>query len=123
MTYKAIYFMLTGSMSAKESVTGPIGIFYIIKSAAEMGISHLLFIVGVISASLAIFNLLPVIPLDGGHLFLLGIERLRGKSLPAKIDEMIARVGFSLIIMLAVYVFYSDFVRFGWIDKIKSIFS
>lgn len=122
MTYKALYFMATGSMSAKESVTGPIGIFYIIKAAAELGISHVLFILGVISASLAIFNLLPVIPLDGGHLFLLLVEKIRGKALPPKIDEVIAKVGFSLIIMLAIYVFYSDFARFGWIDKIKEIF-
>jgi regulator of sigma E protease len=122
MTYKALYFMATGSMSAKESVTGPIGIFYIIKSAAELGMAHLLLIVGVISASLAIFNLLPVIPLDGGHLFLLAVEKLRGRALSPRIDEAIARVGFTLIILLAIYVFYSDFSRFGWIDKIKDMF-
>jgi len=123
MTYKAIYFMLTGTMSAKDSVTGPVGIFLIIKKAAEMGFPDLVFVVGVISASLAIFNLMPVIPLDGGHLFLLGIERIRGKALPAKIDDYIAKVGFSLIILLALYVFYSDFARLGWIDKIKGLFS
>lgn len=121
-TYKAIFSMLTGSMSAKENVTGPIGIFYIIKKAAEMGMTHVLFILGVISASLAIFNLLPVIPLDGGHLFLLGIEKLRGKALPAKIDEYIMKAGFSLIIVLAIFVFYNDFSQFGWFDKIKQFF-
>lgn len=122
LTYRAIYSMLVGSMSAKEGVAGPIGIFYIIKEAAKMGFSHLLFILGVISASLAIFNLFPVIPLDGGHLFLLAIEKARGKALPPKIDEYIAQVGFSLIILLAIFVFYSDFARYGWIDKIKSFF-
>ena len=121
LTYKSIYFMLTGTMSAKDSVTGPIGIYYIVKTAAEMGFSHLLYIVGIISASLAIFNLLPVIPLDGGHLLLLGIEKMRGRALSAKIDEAISRVGFSLIICLALFVFYSDFLRFGWIDKIMGL--
>lgn len=121
MTYKSIYYMITGSMSAKESMTGPIGIFYIVKAAADMGFSHLLYIVGIISASLAIFNLLPVIPLDGGHLFLLAVEKIRGKALPEKVDEAIARVGFSLIICLALFVFYSDFLRFGWIEKILNI--
>lgn len=122
LTYKSLYFMLTGSMSAKESMTGPIGIFYIVKSAAEMGFTHLLFIMGIISASLAIFNLLPVIPLDGGHLFFLGIEKLRGQPLPLKVDEYIARAGFGLIILLALFVFYNDFERFGWIAKINQIF-
>ena len=122
LTYKSIYFMLTGAMSAKETMTGPIGIFFIVKHAAEMGFSYLLFIVGIISASLAIFNLLPVIPLDGGHLFLFAVEKLRGKAFSAKVDEWIARVGFSLIILLALFVFYSDFERFGWIEKIRHLF-
>ncbi|MBP9853931.1 MAG: RIP metalloprotease RseP [Candidatus Omnitrophica bacterium] len=118
LTYESLFRMVTGSVSAKDSVTGPVGIFYIVKGAAEAGLSHLLFILGIISASLAIFNLLPMLPLDGGHLALLAIEKVRGKPLSEKIDEFIARLGFTLIIMLALYVFYSDFSRFGWIDGI-----
>lgn len=121
MTYKAIYRMATGAMSAKDSVTGPIGIFYIIKEAADMGFSYVVYILGVISLSLAIFNLLPFPALDGGHLVLLTIEKMRGKPLSVKADEMINRVGFSLIILLALFVFYSDFVRYGIIDKIMSL--
>jgi len=120
LTYKAIYYMVTGAISAKQ-MTGPVGIFYFVKSAAEEGIAHLLFVVGLISASLAIFNLLPVIPLDGGHLLLLAIEKVRGKTLPAKVDDAIARLGFGLIICLALFVFYNDFLRFGWIDKILNL--
>ena len=121
MTYKAIYFMITGSMSAKDNVTGPIGIFYIIKAATELGFSNLLYVLGVISASLAIFNLLPIIPLDGGHLLLFGIEKIRGAMLSAKVEDYVARFGFTLIILLALFVFYSDFARFGWFDKLKNI--
>jgi len=122
LTYESLYRMMTGALSAKDSVTGPVGIFYIVKGAAEAGISHLLFILGVISASLAIFNLLPIIPLDGGHLFLFAIEKVRGKALSARTDEYIARAGFSLIILLALFVFYSDFARFGWFDSIGGWF-
>jgi regulator of sigma E protease len=122
LTYESLFRMVTGAISAKESVTGPVGIFYIVKGAAEAGISHLLFILGVISASLAIFNLLPIIPLDGGHLFLFGVEKIRGRALPPKVDEWVARAGFSLIILLAVFVFYSDFARFGWFENINNWF-
>ena len=128
-TYESLFRMITGAMSAKQSVTGPVGIFYIVKGASEQGIVHVIFILGVISASLAIFNLLPVIPLDGGHLFLIAIEKIRGKPVSSKIEEYISRVGFSLIILLALFVFYSDFSRFGWIDnminglmKLKNLF-
>jgi len=117
-TYKALYLMVTGAMSTKDGVTGPIGIFFIIKKAAELGISYVIYIMAVISASLAIFNLLPLPVLDGGHLLFFGIEKLRGKPLSQKTDEVIYKIGFSLIICLAVFVFYSDFVRYGIIDKI-----
>ncbi|MBF0478590.1 MAG: RIP metalloprotease RseP [Candidatus Omnitrophica bacterium] len=121
MTYKSIYFMITGSMSAKN-VAGPVMIFKIIKEAAAMGFNHLVFIVGVISASLAIFNLLPIIPLDGGHLLLMAIEKVRGKPLPEKMDEIVGNAGFVLIICFALFVFYNDFENIGLIAKIKSLF-
>ncbi len=115
VTYKALGSMIIGTISAKDNMAGPIGIFYIVTSAADLGIAHFLYILGVVSASLAIFNLFPVIPLDGGHLFLLGIEKIRGKALSAKIDEWISRIGFSMIIMLALFVFYSDISRY-WLN-------
>ncbi len=120
-TYKAIYRMLTGAMSAKESMTGPIGIFYIIQKASAMGFSYLLYVVGAISASLALFNLLPFPVLDGGHLLFLAIEKIRGKTLSPKIEEVIMRVGISLIICLALFVFYVDIDRFGLIGKVVGI--
>jgi regulator of sigma E protease len=121
LTYKALYRIATGAMAAKDAVTGPIGIFYIIREAATMGFSYLLYIVGIISASLAIFNLLPFPVLDGGHMVFLAVERIRGQSLPEKVEENIARVGISLLICLALFVFYCDLVRFGWFDKLFNL--
>jgi regulator of sigma E protease len=123
MTYKSVYYMITGSLSAKDSVGGPILIFNVVKSAAQQGLSDLLLVVGVVSASLAIFNLFPVIPLDGGHLMLLAIEKVRRRPLPEKIEEYVAKIGFTLIIMLAIYIFYIDFERVGVISGIEKMFS
>lgn len=123
MTYKSVYYMITGSLSAKESVGGPVLIFNVVKSAAHEGIADLLLVLGVVSASLAIFNLFPVIPLDGGHLLLLGIEKVRGKPLPEKVEDYVNRVGLALIIMLALFIFYIDFERIGLIGHIQKLFS
>lgn len=120
-TLKALYEMFIGIRSPKEAM-GIVGMFFVIKFAISIGFAFVLHIVGIISASLAIFNLLPIIPLDGGHLLLYGIEKLRGKALSAKADRQIAQVGFSLIIVLAVFVFYVDFERIGLIDKIVHFF-
>jgi len=119
-TYEALYEMAIGARSPKEAM-GIIGMFFVIKFALTIGFSFVLHIVGIISASLAIFNLLPVIPLDGGHLFLIGLEKIRGKALSLKTDQFISKAGFTMIIMLALFVFYSDFERIGLIDKIREV--
>ncbi|MBI4309826.1 MAG: site-2 protease family protein [Candidatus Omnitrophica bacterium] len=120
-TYTALYEMLIGLRSPKEAM-GIVGMFFVIKFALSIGFSFVLHIVGVISASLAIFNLLPVIPLDGGHLFLLALEKIRGKALSMRAEQFIARLGFALIVALALFVFYVDFERIGLVDKIIHIF-
>lgn len=117
ITYRAIFSILSGAISFKDSLTGPIGIFYITGEAAKLGLVYLLQLIAVLSASLAIFNLLPFPVLDGGHLFFLGIEKLRGKPLHPKLQENITQVGILFLILLMVFVFYNDFLRFGYFDK------
>jgi len=121
-TFKALSRVVVGGMEAKDALAGPIRIFDIIKSASTMGFSALVYIVGVISTSLAIFNLFPIPVLDGGHLFFMAMEKLRGgRPLPAKVEENMIKVGFSLLILLMLFVFYNDIVEVGWLDRLKSI--
>lgn len=120
LTYKAIWRLITGKLSLKDSVTGPLGMFYITSKAKELGILSLLNLIGIISVSLAIFNLLPLPILDGGHIFLLGIEKIRGKNLSPKTEQIITQVGLTLIITLALFVTYNDILRFK--DKIVGLF-
>src|SRR3989338_1763283 len=96
ITCRALWASVTGAIPIKESMTGPIGIFYITGQAAKMGLVYLLQLMGVLSASLAIFNLLPVPVLDGGHILFLMIEKLRGKPLSARFQEMATHVGMAL---------------------------
>jgi regulator of sigma E protease len=122
ITYRALWASLTGAIPFKESITGPIGIFYITEQAVKLGFVYLLQLMAVISASLAIFNLLPVPVLDGGHLLFLAIERFRRKPLSYKVQENITQAGLALIVCLMVFVFYNDFIRFGIFEKLSNLF-
>ncbi len=118
MTYKALWRMITGKLSMRESITGPLGIFYITSKAASVGILALLHLVAVLSVSLCIFNLLPLPVLDGGHLVLLAIEKIRGRQLGIKAERVITQIGFTLIVSLAIFATYNDLLRiFG--DKLS----
>ena len=125
ITCRALWASITGAIPIKESMTGPIGIFIITGQAAKLGLVYLLQLMGVLSASLAIFNLLPVPVLDGGHILFLGIEKIRRKPVSIKMQENITQVGMALLIVLMLFVFYNDFMRFGptfMTEKITQIF-
>jgi regulator of sigma E protease len=121
LTYKALWRMVTGKLPMRDSVTGPLGIFYITSKAASLGIIAVLHLVAVLSVSLAIFNLLPLPVLDGGHILFLGLEKLRGKTLGEKSERIITQIGVTLIVSLAIFVTYNDIVKFFG-DKIGKIF-
>ncbi len=61
-----------------------------------------LYVLGLISLSLAIINLFPFLPLDGGHVFWAVAEKVRGKRIPFEIMERAGVVGFVLILMIFV---------------------
>lgn len=121
LTYKALWRMITGQLALRESVTGPLGIFYITSKAASLGIIALLHLIAVLNISLAIFNLLPLPVLDGGHILFLGIEKIRGKTLSVKSERIITQMGFTVIVILALFVTYNDVVRFFGEKKISEL--
>ncbi|MFH0763428.1 MAG: RIP metalloprotease RseP [Candidatus Omnitrophota bacterium] len=122
ITYKALWSMLTGQLSLKESMTGPIGIFVITGQAAKLGFIHILHLMAILSASLAIFNMLPFPVLDGGHIIFLTIEKLRGRPLSIKTQGTVTNVGVSLLILLTVFIFYNDIMKFGIAEKAMGLF-
>jgi regulator of sigma E protease len=120
MTYKGIWRLVSGRMSMRDSMAGPLGIFDIASKAAKSGIIALMHLIAVLSVSLAVFNLLPLPILDGGHIFLLGLEKLRKKTLGIKTEQIVNNLGVSLMIMLALFVTYNDILRlYG--DKISKL--
>lgn len=120
MTYQGLWMLAAGKMSMRDSMTGPLGIFFITSKAAKLGFIAVMHLIAILSVSLAIFNLLPLPILDGGHLFLLGLEKIRKKPLGIKAEEIVNNLGFTLIIALALFVTYNDIVRiYG--DKISKL--
>lgn len=112
LTYKGLWRMATGKLSLRESATGIIGIYYITSKTIPQGITAVLHLVAVISISLALFNLLPLPLLDGGHLFLLLFEKIRGKNISVKTEQIISKVGWSLLMTLVVLITFNDLQRF-----------
>jgi regulator of sigma E protease len=92
-------------------VSGPIGIIQFTAIMAKTGIRDLLNIIGLISVSLAIVNLLPIPIADGGQILLFGLEKLRGKPLSQKNQIIIQQVGIGLLIFLFILITWNDVLR------------
>ncbi|MDH3523240.1 MAG: RIP metalloprotease RseP [Acidobacteriota bacterium] len=110
-TFDVLGKIVTGQMAAKSALSGPIEIARMSGAAARASFVTLLQLMGLISISIAILNLLPIPVLDGGQITVLAIETLRRKDLTHKLKERIQQVGFVLILMLMGLVLYFDVVK------------
>jgi regulator of sigma E protease len=109
-TLEALKQMVMGERSA-EDLKCPIGIAQLSGQAASKDVMTVLWLMAMISANLALVNLLPVPLLDGGHLAFYTVEALRGRPLAEKFQEYSFRFGFILLISLMVFTLFNDLRR------------
>ena len=93
-------------------LSGPVGIAVLTGQMADRGISYLLQFAALLSLNLAVLNALPIPALDGGRFVFMCIETLRKKPVSQRIEGMIHRIGFALLLVLVVFVTYKDILRF-----------
>ncbi len=117
-----LWSLVSGKVKLRDSVTGPLGLLYMTSEAVGMGVAPVLFLASLFSLSLAIFNLLPIPILDGGHLFFLAMERLRGRPVSETIQERSAQVSFALLLMFFLVTCVNDLNRFGVMEKLRGWF-
>ncbi len=113
---------LVVQQKVSEDVTGIIGVGAVTGVVRELGIGPLLQFIALISANLAILNLLPILPLDGGHILFIILEKLRGKPVEDKYKNGIALAGLAAILLIFVVVSYQDVLRFDILGRLKDIF-
>lgn len=110
-TLQFIGKMLTGNMGT-DNLSGPIGIAQMAGDTAQAGLIPFMYLMALLSISLAVLNLLPIPVLDGGQLTLLGIEAIRGKPLSDKVENYIYSGGAFLVIALMIFAVFNDVARF-----------
>jgi regulator of sigma E protease len=102
--------MLLGEVSWKH-LSGPVTIADYAGQSAQLGWIPYLTFLALISISLGVLNLLPIPPLDGGHLMYYGFELLRGSPASERALEIGQRVGIALLLVLMAFAFYNDLTR------------
>lgn len=115
LTGKALSQFFTGQRSARNTISGPIGIARAASTSAnELGWGGVFGMLGFLSLSLGVFNLLPIPVLDGGAIFILLLEAVLGFvgiRLSLAFRERIQQVGFVMLLLLMVFVISNDLLK------------
>jgi regulator of sigma E protease len=110
---------LIGGLVSPKNLMGPVGIVSLsYRIVAQQPFIYYVYFLGLISACIAVFNFLPLPPLDGGLVVLLVVEKIKGSALSGRVQGIIAYVGWALIGVLFLYVTFNDIVRI-----VRSFFS
>jgi regulator of sigma E protease len=110
-TYVTLRRLVGGLVSPKD-LMGPVGIITLsYRIVADRPLVYYVYFLGLISAAIAVFNFLPLPPLDGGLVVLLLVEKIKGSALSQRVQAIIAYAGWTLIGSLILYVTFNDIVR------------
>jgi regulator of sigma E protease len=94
-------------------VSSPVGIVQGSSEAVEQGTDTYLWVLGLISLSLALLNLLPLLPLDGGHIAFSLVEGIRGRAVAREVYERVSVVGIAVVLLLFFIGLSNDIGRLG----------
>jgi regulator of sigma E protease len=103
--------LVTGE--GRKEISSPVGIVQGSSKALEEGTETYLWVLGLISLSLALLNLLPLLPLDGGHIVFSIVEGIRGRSVGREVYERVSAVGIALVLLLFFIGLTNDVNRLG----------
>jgi regulator of sigma E protease len=118
MTFRTIGSLLNRHSDIHVSdLSGPAGIVHVFQAAAEAGLTAVVMLTILINVSLAIFNLLPIPVLDGGHILFATIDKLRGRALPVNVVATALSISLVLLLSLVLYVSVFDIRR--WVRDAK----
>jgi regulator of sigma E protease len=94
-----------------SQVSGPVGIVSLVGEASRFGFFYLLSFTALISLNLAVINVLPFPALDGGRIFFVIIEAIKGSAIKPKVANMINTIGFAILLLLMLIVTYKDIAK------------
>ena len=107
-SFLGIIQLFTGKISIND-MTGPVGISSIVSQSSSL--IEFIYLLGLISISLGITNLLPFVPLDGGKIVIYLIEAIRKKPMKQETEAKIQTIGFALLMTLSIIVTFNDIFK------------
>lgn len=114
--FQTIGGLFTGAVAVQGSLGGPITTVSVIANTISYtGFRGVLTLLGMMSANVAIFNILPIPALDGSKVIFTIIEWIRGKPINRKVEAIISTIG--LVLLFGMTIIF-DIINLGWIGSL-----
>ena len=102
--------LITGQISV-NNLSGPVGIYKVIDTSMQYGIAQLIYITAFLCINVGFINILPFPAFDGGHIFFMIVEKIKGSPINAKFESICNMVGFALLMILMIYITIQDILH------------
>lgn len=102
--------LFTGNLSIK-ALSGPVGMYQVVGQSIQYGLSQMMYLVALLSVNVGFLNILPFPAFDGGRIFFMIIEKIKGSKINPKFENTMNNVGFILLMILMVYITFQDILN------------
>ncbi len=102
--------LFTGNLSIK-ALSGPVGMYQVVGESIQYGISQILYLIALLSINVGFLNILPFPAFDGGRIFFMIIEKIKGSKINPKLENTMNSVGFLLLMLLMIYITFQDILN------------
>ena len=102
--------LITGNIGL-NALSGPVGMYTVVNTAAKYGIANLIFLMAYLSINLGVLNIIPFPAFDGGRLLFVVIEAITRKKVDPRVEGYFHTIGFILIMMLMLYITFQDILH------------
>jgi regulator of sigma E protease len=115
VTFIVMFYLLIKTLLLKGTmigeIAGPVGIFGLTSQMVQLGWVYVLQFAAILSINLAIINFIPIPALDGGRLLFLLIEKIKGKPIKPKTENLANAIGFAIVILLMIVITFRDVIK------------
>ena len=110
----SMVYTIWGLISGKiglSALSGPVGIYEVVGETINYGINYFLYILAFLSINVGFINILPFPAFDGGRVFFLIVEKIKGSPINSKFENTCHMIGFCLLLLLMLLITAQDIIR------------
>ena len=102
--------LITGKIST-SALSGPVGMYQVVNEGVALGLNYMIYITAFLSINVGFLNILPFPAFDGGRVFFLIVEKIKGSPVNSKFENTCHMIGFCLLILLMLLITAQDIIR------------